>query len=82
MVFKKTLTHLLVNGSIKFYSFSSCLKSADVTPLHKKGRKDLKQNYRSVSILPTLSKMYERSMSIQMSSFFEDIFSKHRCRFI
>ena len=52
-----------------------------MTPLHKKGRKDAKQNYRPVSILPTLSKIYERSMFKQMSSFFEDIFSKHQCGF-
>ena len=28
---------------------------ADVTPLHKKGQKDLKENYRPVSILPVKS---------------------------
>ena len=49
-----------------------------MTPLHKKGRKDAKQNYTSVSILPTLSKIYERSMFKQMFSFFEVIFSKHQ----
>ena len=54
--------------------FLSCLKFADVTPLHKKGRKDTNQNYRPASILPTLSKIYERSMFKQMSSCFEDIF--------
>ena len=58
--------------------FPSCLKFADVTPFHKKGRRDAKQNYRPVCILPTLSKIYERSMVKQMSSFFEDIFSKHQ----
>ena len=58
--------------------FPSCLKFADVTPFHKKGRRDAKQNYRPVCILPTLSKIYERSMVKQTSSFFEDIFSKHQ----
>ena len=53
----------------------------DTTPLNKKGRKDKKQNYRSVSILPTLSKTHERNIFIQMSSFFEGIFSKHQCGF-
>ena len=70
-----------INSSIKSSLFPSCLKFADVTPLHKKGRKDAKQNYRPVSILPTLSKIYERSMFKQMSSFFEVIFSKHQCAF-
>ena len=39
--------------------FPNSLKLADVTPLHKKGRKDLKENHRPVSILPTLSKVFE-----------------------
>ena len=34
-----------------------------------------------VSILPTISKSYENSMFKQMASFFEDMFSKHQCRF-
>ena len=38
----------------------------------------MKQNYRPVSILPTLSKI-DGSMSKQISSFSEDIFSKLQC---
>ena len=70
-----------INSSIKSSLFPSYLKFADVAPLHKKGRKDAKQNYRSVSILPVLSKIYARSMFKQLSSFFEDIFSKRQCVF-
>ena len=70
-----------INSSIKSSLFPSCLKFADVTPLHKKGRKDAKPIYRPVSILQTLPKIYERSMFKQMPSFFEDIFSKHQCCF-
>ena len=70
-----------INSSIKSSLFPSCLKFADATQLHKKRRKDAKQKYRPVSILPTLSKIYERSMFKQMPSFFEDIFSKHQCGF-
>ena len=40
-----------INSSIKSSLFLSCLKFADVTPLHKEARKDVKQNYRPVSIL-------------------------------
>ena len=43
-------------------TFPSCLKHADVTPSHKKCNKILKANYRSVSTLPILSKVFERSM--------------------
>ena len=51
-----------INNSIKSSIFPSCLKHADVTPLHKKCNKSLKENYRPVSILPILSKVFERSM--------------------
>ena len=70
-----------INNSIKSSIFPSCLKHADVTPLHKKFNKSLKENYRPVSILPILSKVFERSMFKQMSSFFDDIFSKHHYGF-
>ena len=59
-----------INNSIKSSIFPSCLKHADVTPLHKERNKSLKENYRSVSILPILSKVFERSIFKQMSSFF------------
>ena len=54
--------------SIKSFTFPSFFKEAD--------NKDNKENYRPVSILPVLSKMFKRTMFIQMSTFFEDIFDK------
>ena len=54
---------------------------ADVTPLYKKGKKDLKENYRPVSFLPVFSKVFERSMFVQMSSFFDNFLSKQQCDF-
>ena len=40
--------------------FPASLKSLDVTPLHKKGKKDLKENYRPGSIghMSTFSKNF------------------------
>ena len=52
---------------------------ADVTPLHKKGKKDLKENYRPVIILPIFSKAFERSTFAQMS--FDRFLSKQQCGF-
>ena len=63
-----------INNSIKSSIFPSCLKHADVTPLHKKCNETLKENYRPLSILPILSKVFERSMFREISSFFDDIF--------
>ena len=54
--------------------YSSIFQHANVISLHKKRNKSLKENYRPISILPILSKVFERSMFKQMSSFFDDIF--------
>ena len=62
------------NNSIKLSTFPEILKHADITPLYKKGKKDIKGNYRPVSILPNLSKIFEKCMFEQMSQFFENIF--------
>ena len=79
-IFEKVLCSF-INNSIKSFTFPSYLKDADVTPIHKKGKKDKKENYRPVSILVVLSKVFERIMFIQMSAFFEDIFNKQQCGF-
>ena len=68
-----------VNCTIKTSNFPSCLKLADITPLHKKGRKDNKENYRPVSILPTLSKIFERILFEQISGFFDNFLSEKQC---
>ena len=70
-----------INSAIKSSSFLSSLKLADVTPVHKKDRKDMKENFRSVSILTTLSKFFEKCMFAQMSTFFDNIFSNQQRRF-
>ena len=64
-----------INSSFKSSSFPSCLKMADVTPLHKKGKKNLKENYRPVSILAIFS------MFTQMFGFFDNFLSKQQCGF-
>ena len=56
------------------------MKYAEVTPIHKKDDKTDKENYRPISILPNLSKVYERLMYNQIYLYFQ-IFSKFRCGF-
>ena len=73
--------YVSINSSIKSSLFPSCFKTADITSIYKRGKKDLKGNYRPVSILPVLSKLFERSMFKQISEFFENIFSKNQCGF-
>ena len=57
-----------VDNSTNFSFFPSWLKFADVIPLHKKRRKNAKQNYRPMRNLTTLWQIYERRMFKQMSS--------------
>ena len=50
------------NYCLKKGEFPCVLKHADVIPVHKKEIKSDKVNYRPVSILPNLSKIYEKLM--------------------
>ena len=70
-----------INPKFKLSIFPDFFKLADVTPLHNKGGKDLKENYRPVSILPTLSKAFEMIIFAQISVFFDNFFLKYQCWF-
>ena len=69
------------NSSIKSRKFPENFKLADIIPPHKKGKKDIKGNYRPVSILPNLSKIFEKCILTQMLQFFSNIFLKYQCGF-
>ena len=49
--------------------------------LSKKNDRLFKSNYRPVSILPTLSKIYEKILYKQIYEYFNTIFSKYLCGF-
>ena len=61
--------------------FPASLKLANITPLYKKGSKNSNENYRPVSILRNISKIYERRLFKPISNYFENIFSKFQCDF-
>ena len=65
----------LINFSFDKNSFPRNLKQAQVLPIFKKKDPLDKQNYRPVSILPTISKIYERAIHDQLTTFFDNIFS-------
>ena len=50
----------IFNYCIEYSIFPTELKCADVSALHKKGETTKKNNYRPISILPTISKVRER----------------------
>ena len=71
-----------LNCCINTSSYPSLLKRADITPVHKKDSKSAKNNYRPVSILLNISKLYERIMFKQTSEYFENsFFSKYQREF-
>ena len=47
--------------------FPDMLKLAKVIPLYKKGDPTITDNYRPISLLPTLSKVLEKNVSNQLS---------------
>ena len=62
-------------------SFPDELKLADIIPLHKKGSTSDKANYRPISLLPTVSKVFERLIAKQIRPFLDSRFSKYLCGF-
>ena len=69
------------NNSLFSSNFPSYLKNPNITPIFKtKGRANV-ENYCPVSILPNLSKVYERCMYIQIYEYLNKILSKWQCGF-
>ena len=52
-----------------------------ISPLHKKNNTQDKENYRPVSILPILFKLYERAINAQLMDFFETKFHTYLSAF-
>ena len=56
--------------------FPDSLKEVEVIPVFKaKGDSNDKSNYRPISCLPPLAKVFEKLVFKQLSSYFENIFS-------
>ena len=64
-----------INCAIDDGTFPNSLKCADIIPIHKKDDKLDKSNYRPVSLLPIISKVYEKLILDQIASFFNSKFS-------
>ena len=79
-VVKSPLTHLF-NITVQECQFPSDLKYANVSPVFKKGDNTDKSNYRPISILPCISKVFERLMFQQIALYTSHILSPHLCGF-
>ena len=60
-----------LNKSMNFGIFPNSLKTARVIPLFKSGATTNLTNYRPISVLPLLSKVFERVVHNQLYSFLE-----------
>jgi hypothetical protein len=72
-IFARLLTSL-INKSIEEGVFPDCLKVANVIPIYKKGEKTNLNNYRPISLLPVLSKVYEKVLNKQLNEIVEEKF--------
>lgn len=73
----------LINLIFKEGIFPDCLKKAAVTPIPKKGNTNVIENFRPISVMPIFSKVVEKVMKLQITSYFEDnnLFSKSQFGF-
>ena len=60
------------NNMIDVFIFPTSLKLADITSVYKKSSKNSKESYKAVSILPNISKIYERCFFKPISNYFEN----------
>ena len=65
-----------VNHSLQASVFPQKLKQAEVIPLHEKLEPLNKENYRPLSLLPHLSKVFERIIYEQKNSYMDDKLTK------
>ena len=57
------------------------MKLASITPVFKENVRTSKNNYRPVSVLLAICKIFEHIICNQLSASFEEIFSKFQCGF-
>ena len=69
------IIHDFFNQSIKESEFPHVLKLPDVSAVFKKDDATNSKNYRPVSVLPAVSKVFERFLHLQLSSYFEKCLS-------
>ena len=73
--------HNDINNSIDYSIFPDKQKEANITPVHKKDDRTDKTNYRPVSILPAISKIFEKLLYYQNNKFMDKKLSKQLCGF-
>ena len=73
--------YLQFSEAIKSPKFPDFFKFANIAPAFKQGSRNQKDNYRPISILPLISKIFEKLICSQLSNHFDNILSKFQCGF-
>ena len=71
----------IINKALDEGTFPNILKKAEVIPVYKKCDKLNKSNYRPVSILTILAKVFEKFLAHQITPFLNIVFSCHLSAF-
>lgn len=80
-LYYQSLVSIFNNTVIKDSEFPNELKCAEVCPIFKKGDPSAKENFRPISILPVVSKIFEKLLYKQLMGFFCDKLSPYLCGF-
>jgi hypothetical protein len=75
------LISILFNESLKSGIFPACLKTARVVPIYKAGDRQSVGNYRPISTLSVLSKIFEKLMYARLISFISKSNLLSSCQF-
>ena len=64
-----------ISMSFKLGIFPTCLKTAKVIPVYKKGPVTKTENYRPISLLPTIAKVFEKILLTRLLKLFSSKFN-------
>ena len=67
----------IYNNSKNDHIYPQTLKLADVTPVHKKEETTLLKNYRPISLIPVVLKLFERDMYVQILTYIDKFLSPY-----
>ena len=73
--------YLQFNEIVDSSEFAEFFKSADIAAVFKQRSRNKKENCRPISILPLISKIFEKIICSQLSNHFDNIPSKFQCGF-
>ena len=69
-----------INKSIISGHFLKHLKTAEIHPIYKTGEKEDPSNYRPISILPTISKSFEKHVNSHLMGYLTKYNLIHPCQ--